>query len=209
MSLQGENLDKTGHPKISAALSFSVGGLLALYPLLVYFGQSRLGVTWVASVLIAVCLIRLVAVLARPGAMASGSFGLREALLLCGGAITLALVSLWSDSPDALLYYPVFMNLALLLLFGSSLVHPPTIVERIARIRHPDLPAEAVPYLRRVTVAWCIFFVGNGAAALYTALYATFETWALYNGLIAYVLIGAMFAGEFLTRMRVMKAMRR
>ena len=209
MSLPGEYPEKTGHRKFSAALSFAVGGVLALYPLLMYFGQSRLGVTWLASVLIAACVIRLAASVLWPGARTAGAPGLRQALLLCGGAIALALVSLWRDSPDALLFYPVFMNAALLLLFGSSLAYPPTIVERIARMRHPGLPAQAVPYLRRVTVAWCIFFVGNGAAALYTALRTTFETWALYNGLIAYVLIGAMFAGELLTRMRVMRAMRR
>jgi len=209
MSSQGENLDNNGRRKISAVLSLAVGGVLVLYPLLVYFGQRRLGVTWIACIVIAVCAIRLVVLRFGPTARIAGAFGSRQLLLVCGGAIALALVSLWSDSPGAMLYYPVLMNAALLLLFASSLVFPPTVVERIARIRHPDLPMEAVPYLRRVTIAWCIFFVGNGAVALYTAVRATFETWALYNGLIAYVLIGAMFAGELLTRMRVMKGLRR
>jgi uncharacterized membrane protein len=209
MSSQGENLKNTGYRKISAVLSLAVGGLLALYPLLMYVGLSRLGVVWIACILIAVCAIRLVAFRFGPAARIAGAFGSRELLLFCGGAITLALVSVWRDSPDAILYYPVFMNAAMLLLFGSSLVFPPTVVERIARIRHPGLPAEAVPYLRRVTIAWCIFFVGNGAVALYTAVRTTFATWALYNGLIAYVLIGVMFAGEFLTRTRVMRVVRR
>jgi uncharacterized membrane protein len=209
MSSPGENLEKTGNRKFSAVLSLAVGGLFALYPLLMYVGQRRLGVRWIAFVLIAICAIRLVALRFGRGARTSSAFGWRELLLFCGGAIALALVSVWRDSPDALLYYPVFMNAAMLLLFGSSLVFPPTIVERIARIRHPGLPVEAVPYLRRVTIAWCIFFVGNGAVALYTVLRTSFETWALYNGLVAYVLIGAMFAGEFLTRMRVMTVMRR
>jgi uncharacterized membrane protein len=132
------------------------------------------------------------------------AFGGPQLLASCG-AIVLALVSMWRGSAEALLYYPVLMNAAMLLLFGSSLVFPPTIVERIARFRHPHLPEQATPYLRRVTVAWCIFFVGNGAVALYTATFASFDTWALYNGLIAYVLIGAMFAGELLTRRRAMQ----
>jgi len=209
MSSPGENLENTGYRKISAVLSLAIGGLLALYPLLMYVGQSRLGVTWIACILIAICAIRLVAFRFGPAARIAGAFGSRELLFFCGGAITLALLSVWRDSPDAILFYPVFMNAAMLLLFGSSLLSPPTVVERIARSRHPGLPVEAVPYLRRVTIAWCIFFVGNGAVALYTALRSTFETWALYNGLIAYVLIGAMFAGEFLTRLRVMKVLRR
>ena len=209
MSSQGENPQKTGNRKSIAAFSIAAGGLLALYPLLMYLGISQLGVTWAASGLIVICAIRVVVLRLGQGARTSIGLGARELVFFCGGAIALALISVWRDSPDALLYYPVLMNAAMLLLFGSSLVFPPTIVERIARIRHPGLPAEAVPYLRRVTIAWCIFFVGNGAAAFYTALRTTFETWALYNGLIAYVLIGLMFAGEFLTRLRVMRRMRR
>jgi uncharacterized membrane protein len=88
-------------------------------------------------------------------------------------------------------------------------VFPPTIVERLARLQRPDLPVEAVPYLRRVTIAWSLFFVGNGTVALYTATRASFETWAFYNGFLAYVLIGAMFGGEFLTRMRAMRNLRK
>jgi uncharacterized membrane protein len=209
MSSQGENSDTTGYRKFSAALSLAVGALLALYPLLMYVGLNRLGVAWLACTLIAACVIRLVAFRFGPAARFAGSFGSRDLLLFCGATIALALISVWRDSPDALLFYPAFMNAAMLLLFGSSLVFPPTIVERIARMRHPDLPIEALPYLRRVTIAWCIFFVANGAVAVYTAVGTTFETWALYNGFIAYLLIAAMFAGEFVTRMRVMKAVRR
>ena len=40
----------------------------------------------------------------------------------------------------------------------------------------------------------------NGAAALYTARFTPLETWALYNGLIAYLLIGAVFAVELAIR---------
>jgi uncharacterized membrane protein len=45
----------------------------------------------------------------------------------------------------------------------------------------------------------------NGLAALYTALYASFETWAFYNGLVAYVLIGCLLGGEFWYRHRYLK----
>jgi uncharacterized membrane protein len=209
MSSPSENLENTGRSKVSAVVTLAVGGALTLYPMLMYIGQTWLGGTWVAFILIAICSIRLVALRFGPTARIAGAFGARHLLLVCGGAIVLALISLWRNSPDAMLYYPVLMNAAMLLLFASSLAFPPTVIERLARVRHPDLPPEAVPYLRRVTIAWCIFFIGNGTVAFFTAVRATFETWALYNGLIAYVLIGAMFAGEFLTRMQVMKGLRR
>jgi uncharacterized membrane protein len=89
--------------------------------------------------------------------------------------------------------------------FAWSVFHPPTVVERIARATTRDLPPQAVPYIRRVTIAWCIFFVCNGAAALFTATETSFATWTLYNGFLAYVLIGLMFGAELLARQRMMK----
>ena len=64
------------------------------------------------------------------------------------------------------------------------------------------LNAAAIPYVTRVTQAWCIFFVINGGIALWTALRASDAAWALYNGAIAYVLIGALLAAEWLLRPR-------
>jgi uncharacterized membrane protein len=43
-------------------------------------------------------------------------------------------------------------------------------------------------------------FVFNGVVALYTALACSREVWAAFNGLIAYVLVGALIAGEWLYR---------
>ena len=47
------------------------------------------------------------------------------------------------------------------------------------------------------------YVVAGNNGALYTALYADMKIWALYNGLIAYLLMGALFAGEYLVRLRV------
>ena len=45
----------------------------------------------------------------------------------------------------------------------------------------------------------------NGAIALYTATLTPLATWALYNGFIAYLLIGTMFGAEFLVRSIVLR----
>lgn len=155
----------------------------------------------VAGALAVVCLLRLLALRFR-GAPKQGTALL--VLVSCGG-ILLAGLSLWFDSAQAVLYYPVLVNGALLAVFASSLVSPPSLVERLARLRDPDLPPAGVVYTRRVTIAWTVFFVVNGAIALYTAALTPFETWALYNGLIAYLLIGAMFGVELLVRSVVMR----
>jgi uncharacterized membrane protein len=209
MRSSGEPREGNGR-SLRGGLSLVAAGALVLYPLLMYISQSRLGVQWMAIGVITVCVLRLaVSHQGLPSVDARTFFGTREALLVCGGAIALALISIWRGSTSAMLYYPVLVNGVMLIVFGASLFSPPTVVERIARLRHHDLPIQAIPYLRRVTVAWCIFFVSNGAIALYTATASSFETWALYNGLVAYILIGVMFAAELLIRTRVMRGLRK
>lgn len=99
--------------------------------------------------------------------------------------------------------YPVAITLIMLSLFAGSLFHGMPIVERLARLREPELPPEAVLYTRRVTLAWCVFFVINGSISAWTALYASLATWTLYNGFISYCAMGVMFAGEWLCRRRM------
>lgn len=178
--------------------------LLVLYPALAYLGLRYLHPGWLAGLLILVCAVRLVA--ARIGGVPAVTAS--QLLLVCGGGIVLALVSVLQDKPDAMLYYPALVNGALLCVFGYSLIRPPTVVERIATLQDGPLPPEGVVYTRRVTIAWVLFFIVNGSLALYTALRTPLETWALYNGIVAYVLIGAMFGGELLIRGRFMKRSR-
>lgn len=96
-------------------------------------------------------------------------------------------------------------GLSILAAFGYSLAKPPSMIERFARMREPNLPPFAVAYTRTVTKVWCGFFIVNGAIALGTALWATPAVWSLYNGVIAYVLMGVLFAGEYLVRLRVQR----
>ncbi|MDR1162552.1 MAG: hypothetical protein LBM17_01755 [Candidatus Accumulibacter sp.] len=115
-------------------------------------------------------------------------------LLLFSAAVAL------SNDEFILRLYPVVVNLGSLALFAFSLVVPPSIVERIARLSEPDLSEAGVVYTRRVTCLWCVFFVFNASMAAYTVFYTSREFWALYNGLIAYLLMGALFAGEWCCR---------
>lgn len=84
--------------------------------------------------------------------------------------------------------------------FGSSLWGPTPLVERYARMQHSDLTAAELRHCRSVTICWCLFFVLNGAAAAVLAVSASTASWALYTGVISYVLLGALFAAEFTVR---------
>lgn len=171
------------------------GLLFAALPFLVYFALQRFQPREVALLLLALLLLRApgkaLGLLRRLGA---------RAILPALAALALAALLWRSNDPVWVLSYPIFMNALMLSLFAASLLHPPSVIERLARLRHPDLPPEGVAYTRRVTQVWCGFFVVNGGVAAWTAFAASRETWVLYNGLIAYLLMGALFAGEWLFR---------
>lgn len=116
-------------------------------------------------------------------------------------AVGAALVAMTAiDSETAVLLYPVLTSVMMALVFGATLIWPPSMIERFARLADPGFSDRAIPYTRRVTVVWVAFLLVNGAVALWTALGASWFVWALYNGAISYVLIAALFLGELCLR---------
>jgi uncharacterized membrane protein len=166
-----------------------------LYPFAVYFGIEHLSPRLFASVLGGLWLARALTSDKRPGNR------LLAAVALCFCAL------LWLlDSPGLLRWYPVLINLALLTLFGLSLKFGPPVIERIARLTDPQLPPSGVRYTRQVTWVWIGFFIFNASLATALTLWAPLAWWTLYNGLIAYLLMGLLFAGEWLVRQRIRSA---
>jgi uncharacterized membrane protein len=166
-----------------------------LYPMAILFGLRIFEPRYVALILVALLLLRRNRQTMRLLASLS-----RLDLVVLSGLLLLAVSSAVSNSELLLRLYPAAVNLGMLLLFGGSLLFPPSMIERFARLGEANLPAVAIIYTRRVTQIWCMFFVGNGALAVYTALYASRDDWALYNGCIAYLLMGSLFGGEWLFR---------
>jgi uncharacterized membrane protein len=165
--------------------------LTLLYPLAIWFGHGSIEPRWLAGLLLLAAATRLPALKASVAARWTA-----------GGALLLVAVAVGSNAVLPLKLYPVLVNGALLAAFGASLLAGMPMVERLARLREPDLPPAGVAYTRRVTQAWCLFFAANGAIALGTALFASEAAWSLYNGVIAYILMGLMFGGEYLLRIR-------
>ena len=170
------------------------------YPLAILFGLQIAEPRYIALVLAAELLLRRGQAAVRLLASLS-----RIDRVVLAGLLLLAAATALTNSELLLRLYPAAVNLGMLALFSLSLVFPPSMVERFARLGEPDLPDAAVLYTRCVTQVWCAFFVGNGAAAVYTALYADREAWALYNGFIAYLLMGVLFGGEWLIRRHWMR----
>ncbi len=117
----------------------------------------------------------------------------------------LCILALLIRSYDLMLYYPVLVNAVLLSVFALSLVNGPSFIERIARIKDPNLDARGIAYTKNLTIVWCVFFVINGSISLFTILSNDMELWTLYNGVISYLLIGALMVGEFIFRFFYLK----
>lgn len=171
--------------------------LTLLYPATVYFGI-RYTEPWQIAALLALLLALQLSLKqwADEGALRyKDNLPLVMALAFCGFAIL-------NNNPVTLRFYPVLINLTLLLTFAASLYFPPPVIERLARRQTPELPPEGVAYTRKVTQVWCLFFLLNGLAAAVTALWCSFAVWSLYNGLISYILIGLLLAIEYAVRIR-------
>ena len=97
--------------------------------------------------------------------------------------------------------YPAVVSGAFLAAFALSLLSTP-LVELFARRMGEDLDAAGVSYCRSATVAWTVFLSAHFAVTVAT-LFGPIEAWAVYNGFVAYMLIGLMFLGEFIVRKRV------
>lgn len=184
-------------PSSMSSPSFSPSGiaaaiLTALYPLALWLGAGKVEPRWLALLLVLAALVRLPSLKLE-----------RRARWLAGGALLLATVAVLSNALLPLKLYPVLVNAGMLAAFGFTLVSPPSMIERLARLREPDLPLDAIGYTRTVTMVWCGFFCLNGTIAFWTALWASPAVWSLYNGVIAYVLMGVLFGGEYLVRLRV------
>lgn len=97
--------------------------------------------------------------------------------------------------------YPVFMVALALALFARSLWTTP-LVEVFARRMGECLDARGVAYCRNVTRVWVSFLAVHLLVTCAT-IFASDEIWILYNGCLSYLLMGALFLGEFLYRRRV------
>ncbi|MDR2768750.1 MAG: AMP-binding protein [Treponema sp.] len=101
--------------------------------------------------------------------------------------------------------------------FGYTLIAPPSMAFRFAlfadrlqkdplkRIRGSPGAKRVEAYCYKVSALWCVFFILNGSAALYTIFWASESAWALYNGGVSYIFMGTLFVVEWIVRKMVEK----
>jgi uncharacterized membrane protein len=161
------------------------------YPALIYLAVSVAQPRTVAAVALLFITARLV--FTSPGKLFDYIRALGRPVLAV--AVILVVAAVW-NSPTSLLFTPALVSFALLASFSRSLVAGQPMAEKFARLQNEDPTEAEIRYCRRVTIAWCAFFLANGLAAAWLAVAGDLEIWALYTGFLSYVLVGILFASE-------------
>ena len=94
---------------------------------------------------------------------------------------------------------PIAIHLTLFTVFWRSLKTTPLITQ-FAKLDFPQLPAGIADYCRSLTLLWAGFFAFNIVFCLWMIFASSDKFWALYNGLIVYILIMALVVGEYVWR---------
>jgi uncharacterized membrane protein len=117
-----------------------------------------------------------------------------------GFAALIILIVALADQAMAAKTYPVVMNLAAAATFAISLLRPPSLIERFARIRRATLPDSAIGYCRNLTIVWAGWLLVNAGVAAALGAWASLQVWTLWTGVISYVGSASLFFGEMLYR---------
>jgi uncharacterized membrane protein len=166
------------------------------YPLAIFWGLTHLSARSVSLMVLALVIPGIAWRFRKADRATFWSIVRLPIAILC-----LLLGGIATDDPRFVLALPVLINAVLLIEFGSSLrVGSTPMIERFARLQDPDLDPPKQRHTRQWTIAWCAFFVGNGAIAAGLAWLAPLWWWTVYTGGIAYALMGAMFAIERIQR---------
>ncbi|MDD2759403.1 MAG: hypothetical protein PHH11_03800 [Methylomonas sp.] len=177
-------------------LNLLIGALTIGYPFLVWFTLDYFQPGVLALMLAGVFLLRFALMGRNAPASAMTGYGVAACVLFL-------LAISWINRVDGLLLYPVFVSLLFFVIFASSLLYPPPVIERLARLEDPELPPKGVAYTRKVTQAWSLFFLANAAVSLITVCYGDRWLWSLYNGFVFYLLMGLLMAVEMAVRRKV------
>jgi len=121
------------------------------------------------------------------------------ALQLPAIALGFAILGWVSNNGTWLLVLPSATQATFGLAFLRSLSGVP-LIEHFARMMKPELSAPELAHCRRWTVIWGIYLLVLAALGLVLARWAALAVWTVYVGVVNYVLVGVLFAVEYLIR---------
>jgi uncharacterized membrane protein len=170
----------------------ALGNSVFFYPLLMHFliinDQFALALAGLAATSLIAALISL----QQPHARVQAALYFFIALA--------ALIGLGGANEMALYLPPVVFNCMFAVVFMRTLRPGATpLIERFMRVYHGDsMPLPVLRYARQLTWIWTGLFVAAAIAAALLAVFADIETWSLFANVVNYLLVVALFIGQFL-----------
>lgn len=183
--------------KIASAL------LVVLYPLLVFSGLYYFSASPKTFALLAMGIVLVYFIVNTNNAKAGGFKSLQFWSLIIFVSV-ISIVSFFTENLGYFKFYPIIVNVVMLVGFGSTLKKPPNMIFRFAsldkKVKESDNQQPIIDYCYKVTIVWIVFFMLNGSIATATVIWGSDKIWAIYNGIISYILIGLLFGIEFIIR---------
>ncbi|MBV9832962.1 MAG: hypothetical protein JO055_01060 [Alphaproteobacteria bacterium] len=174
----------------------AISGLSVVYP----------AVVWLYHGVVAPQLFVLFALLLVGVRMALMAPDRNRPWRLALAAVAIFLVVLAAVAPDVgTKAYPVLLSLAASYVFAQSLISPPSLIERMARVRRATVSEGLRLYCRNLTVIWSVWLLANAAIAAVLAVQGSDQMWALWTGCLSYVLSGVLLVGEMGVRRAVLR----
>lgn len=180
--------------KLSGPAKIIIGVLMVLYPVFIFLSlvvfNLPMSIVSIGMLIMGVC-----------GYLANSKGNWYTSAIV--GLI--AIVVIITKSETVLKFYPICITLVFLGLFGGSLIKKDPIVVHFATMIQPqinDHPGKdkIIKYCKIVTWVWCLWFVISLGINVYLIIGGTTNQWAVYNGLICYIVQGSIFVGEFIIR---------
>ena len=162
--------------------------LLLTYPYLVYLGLEK-GIVWFAPAIISGFYL-------YQGITAhNANIKLRKIII----ALVLIIGAIFFQSATAKLF-PIVIQLMLMHFFGRTLVNGPPLIERFVRLEFPDFIPGIADYCRQLTWLWTGFFAFNAVMCTVLAFWAPSSWWAIYNGILIFIMTSLIMVGEYIWR---------
>ena len=163
-------------------------------PWVLYWTLSQQRIDVAAAALIGWVILRTI-----PAVVSARREQRRAALQLPAIALVFAVLGWISDDGTWLLILPSATQGAFGVAFLRSLSGVP-LVEHFARMVKPELGADEIAHCRAWTRIWGIYLLVLAAIGLGLARWAPLAVWTGYVGVVSYVLVGALFAVEYVIR---------
>ena len=179
---------------MQVVLKIISGLFLFASPWVLYWTLSQGDVKIASITLVAWVIVRTI-----PIVMAAKQEQRRAALQLPAIALVFALLGWISSNGTWLLVLPAATQATFGLAFLRSLAGTP-LIEHFARMVKPELTVGEQAHCRAWTRVWGYYLIALAAFGLVLAMVASLAVWTIYVGVISYVMVGVLFAIEYVVR---------